>query len=198
MRLSLTCSFRGGTLQAEVQPAAPVGTVGDLQAGPSGQHNSPSGTAGAAERLQVAAGWNMPAPTLASPLPLPHDFRGLAAPPGASWPASDPGWQYRDLWLASEAQANGRTIPISDLSARLNSLALHGPGSLPPMSQDLAAGFPPTAMFRGVPYPAAHGRRSSLENNHNKAITKKLASAVHYQQVWCSALYLHACSCGRN
>ena len=35
----------------------------------------------------------------------------------------------------------------------------------------------------GSPQAPAPGRRTLLEVNHNKTITKKLVSATHYQQV---------------
>ena len=91
-------------------------------------------------------------------------------------------WQYRDLWLASEAQQQGRVSPPDELSARLNTLALSPPGSLASLGPGLSSGIPSAGIARS-PYTAAPARRATLEINHNKAITKKLASAVHYQQV---------------
>ena len=90
-------------------------------------------------------------------------------------------WQYQDLWLGSGAQAMSVPRP-EDLSARLNALALGPGGSLAPLGP-VITGFGSAVGPARSPYGPPAARRAPLEVNHNKAITKKLASAVHYQQV---------------
>ena len=110
-------------------------------------------------------------------------------PPGSLYP--DPSWQYRDLYfsaLAADTQQAPGIFPPDDLSARMHNLTLE-----PAVRGGLAVGH---ALPGGLPHSLPGGpvarqtylasqqqRRAPIEINHNKAITKKLASAVHYQQV---------------
>lgn len=95
-------------------------------------------------------------------------------------PETASSWQYPDLLLAQQAQQ--QAAAQYDLSARLNVLSLGLSHAAPVPAHGLASPAPAGGVVRPQ-YPAGPFRRAPLEVNYNKAITKKLASAVHYQQV---------------
>ena len=116
---------------------------------------------------------------VAAPLAA-EQYNGML-PAASSWPDVN-SWQYRDLWLNSEAQQRDGLLSPDALAAQLNSFALSPARQPTSVTSSVPGGLSPSSMLRSS-YQTGPPRRGSLEINHNKAITKKLASAVHYQQV---------------
>lgn len=86
---------------------------------------------------------------------------------------------FSGLWHPLDSQY-GALPQRLELSAQLNQLALSGGvGPSGPVGQ---ASLPAQNLGPG-PYAPGPSRRQPVEYNHNKVITKKLANAVHYQQV---------------
>ena len=158
----------------------PTGAVGDARPASSGGNPLEARLALLACTTSGQHGVALPAVSLAAPLAA----DSLAGPSAAKASSAGgvPAWQFRDLWLASEAQPLGGVSPADDLSSRLDSMALHSPGGLPAGYLDNSTGFSPSGSHT-LPYTTPSPRRVPMDINHNKAITKKLASAVHYQQV---------------
>ncbi len=117
---------------------------------------------------------------LAQHLPSPWDlnawqYRDAWLPPntphlgmmGAAMPVPRPGTAYQGYNMQSPVHPN--QIPIGVAAATRS-----GPGG---------AIYPP-GVYAGSSSPMANaGKRAGNEFSHNKAITKRLASAVHYQQI---------------
>lgn len=103
------------------------------------------------------------------PIPQQQPTNGLSQAPNANlfstWELN--GWSYSDLWVAGQGVTSAPTVPET------------GRTGINPFT---GAGYTGSRDIEpSAPQPGA--RRPGQEFNHNKAITKRLAGAVHHQQV---------------
>lgn len=105
------------------------------------------------------------------------------------------GWQYGDAWLPAAAvhpaAVPGPVAPVAHAGFPYQGYKLQTPMHPNQIPIGVAAAtrtgqgnMAYTAGYPGSSSPQANaGKRSANDFSHNKAITKRLASAVHYQQI---------------
>lgn len=142
--------------------------------------------AAALERLSQLSISAQPAEALHSPFD--PWASGLAQHVPTPWEYA--GWQYHDAWLAGATQPAEMLPSIAQLGSyqgyRMQA-PVH-PNQIPigvaAASRTGQGEILYNATYTNSSSPQAHaGKRSANDFSHNKAITKRLATAVHYQQI---------------
>ena len=109
-------------------------------------------------------------------------------------PRDHTAWQYQDAWFpqAQQVAMPGGAMPFPQQDAAYQGYRMHiplHPNQIPIGVAAATRSGHPSVMFGPAGYtssvsPTANaGRRAANDFSHNKAITKRLATAVHYQQI---------------